>query len=141
DAFGILHAYDPSWLMTDSVFAMVQLEATYIGDTTGRPADDLSFSLVDGEGNMYGLHSNACHTWPFPPEDVSLEPGEQTRFNLCFVVPYWIMTEQRVYTDDRDHITVEPIGLEALIVSTNLMTDQWPVRFAIEPPSDAIPMP
>lgn len=125
DAEEILQAFDPSgWHISDTAFVMVQVEATYTGGGTGRPGEDMSFTLTDTEGYFYDLTDHGCPAWPFPPDEVTLQPGETARFNLCFTMPLWL---------------IQDVGVE-LIVHTNLLTDQWPLTFALDKPQPEEPL-
>jgi hypothetical protein len=123
DASDLLHAFDPSLpYVADASYVMVQLEATYTGSHTGRPGVDLWFSVTDGERH-FDVDDHTCERWPFPPGDVTLQPGETGRFNLCFVLPMWQMMDAEI----------------ALVAHTNLITEQWPVPFSLIPPIDDAP--
>lgn len=137
DAEEILHAFDPSMdAASDMVWVMIQIEATYTGDLVGYPADDLDYSISDTDGNTYDIFSHACPAWPFPPDGTILQPGESARFNLCFQVPYWMMTDDGTETVANTDESIE------LIVYTNILTDQWPVTFALDKPeTDDLPLP
>jgi hypothetical protein len=129
DAKTRLHAHDRSdRAISDVAYVMIQIEATYTGDSVGRPAEDMSYTLSDADGYFYDLPDHACPAWPIPPEHIALRPGETARFNLCFVMPYHA-------------IAAETGSAPELTVFTNLITDQWPVTFALDAPGQSTPTP
>ena len=137
DAEEILRAFDPSMgSASDTAWVMIQVEATYTGDLVGYPADDMEYTVSDNDGNTYDLFSHACPAWPFSPDDVTLQPGETARFNLCFAMPAWLVMPYWMVTVDGDEYTVQPDEHMELIVYTNILTDQWPVAFSLNDPND-----
>ncbi len=132
DAGDLIHAYEPSVSVpTGTVVVMIQVEATYIGDDVGRPADDMDYSLSDIGGQHHDLLAVACPAWPAPPDDLALAPGQTGRFNLCFLMPAERMSTLWVIGTDGTEITVEPADLAKLTVNTRIITDQWPVTFSL----------
>lgn len=125
NAEALLRTFDPSMPhISDTAWVMIQVEATYTGETTGNPGQDLSFSMHTSEDNAFDEVDRSCEQrWPHPPESVTLAPGETDRFNLCFTMPLWMMPN---------------VELE-LVTYTNLITDQWPVPLSLDEPGTDAP--
>lgn len=131
DAGDLIRTYDPSVPVDDATsLVMIQIEATYTGDSVGHPGGDMSYSLLDSSGRYHDLLHHACPAWPFSPDSVALTPGQTGRFNLCFAMPAGAISTDQVA--DSGGPAAE------LIVFTNLITDQWPVGYSLDEPASPL---